>query len=329
MLQSGDLPITTDHWKSVKSIDMRGLDAQDVNLVFTWFRARAEKLESLKMGWLSEANSYSRSSSRLNRVWFQLQQGETAPLISKCVNLQTLVISGYDSSLDLLLPHVNCFSKLSVLNFNHGIFGEAFLIGLVNNNFATLKDINLRATDVTDKSLASISRCANLERINLSCTEISVDGFLEFVSKCSKLKEIDLCYSSKITSLTSPQIATLLAHISQNVGPRLSMIGIGGFPVTDDSLFAFFSVCTNVSHIGIGGCELLTDRSFDTISTYLGHCLRDVNAHQLRQISEKAWRKLIESSPKLQILDASGSTCTDSFKKEFFKRFKSRDVEDW
>lgn len=85
----------------------------------------------------------------------------------------------------------------------------------------------------------------------------------------------------------------------------MKKIGLGGFPLNDSVIQQMAKNSPNLTHIGIGGIKLLTSESILAIARYCTN-LEDLNAHQLPNIDASSVQVLIQSCPKLKVLDLTG-----------------------
>jgi len=61
--------------------------------------------------------------------------------------------------------------------------------------------------------------CTNLERLNISCTQVSYEGLNWVVNSCPYLRDLDLCYSA-----IGSQEKEYLPMLAEKITTRLTMV---------------------------------------------------------------------------------------------------------
>ena len=281
---------------NIRRLDLRGNPVKLV--VESLLKYRGKHLESLLLGWDSEfssndgvhlSESYSDGSDI--QALFQHLSETSGPGIT------SFGIPGFVSVTYSAMAMLNTTNLTSVDLCCCRFITDNAIAPLLQNN-GGLEHLNLRATSITDISLSRIASCCpELRSINVSCTPVSSRGIKALTSGCKKIKCLDLCYPS-IVSTEALQEACI------TYGTNLEVLGIGGLPVTNSDLMFITQTCPNIRSLGIGSCSHLTS-SIWTVLLGLSK-LTLLIAHNLAVVDCAAITKLI-SKTKIKNLELTNS----------------------
>lgn len=198
---------------NVRNLDIRGLMIVKVLEIVVWVESLMPQLESLKLGWVFESDDlhFFRPTWQFNLIHFHVN----AIALSKAKKdlapkqLQTFSMIGFSQGVNCelikdfvapcnLLANLNLCCSFYLFDEEEESYQFFQQLTLANN---AISDVNLRATELNDRSLICIAEnCPNLRRINIGCTQVTKNGVDKLLDFCT-LSHLDLCYCQQITSL--------------------------------------------------------------------------------------------------------------------------------
>ena len=168
-----------------------------------------------------------------------------------------------------------------------------------------LRELSLRVCCVGDGALVALAaHAARLERLNVSCTKVGVDGLRSLLdARHAQLRTLDLCYADHLARRDGARVAALLC---ERASPGLEMLGLGGFErLSDEELLALCDAHPKLRHVGIGGCRALSEAGVGDALARLAR-LEQLNAHRMRGIVTPALlARLRGACPMLRGLEIS------------------------
>jgi len=285
-----------------------------------------KNIEELKLGWESEFKHSNKSQLEL----FMMVRHIELSKLAHCTSLTQLSLAGclVVSSESILSITQNC--PLVSLNLSYCQCAIDTNLELISKYTSqTLKDINLRATGITDHSLFALANhCQLLERINVGCTKVTGTGVLALIQECHRLRDLDLCYCERITCKNSSDLNNFVMNIAKKLGVRMRMIGLGGFKIQDDVLLFLAKTCPNIQHLGIGGCSDITCNGLISLAQ---HCtsLINLNAHGLPNITYTCIQSVLGICKGLKVVDISDcNSITLEQTEEIHQNYKENG-DDW
>ncbi|KAI8819007.1 uncharacterized protein EV422DRAFT_569286 [Fimicolochytrium jonesii] len=190
--------------------------------------------------------------------------------------------------LDVLLqlcPNVQEFT------LEGGIGVSNVLVQSIADNLGSLRTVGLRGCPVTDALVpALMGGCKMLEVVDLSYTQVSVDGTLACVlhhaanlrrlelegcsatSSASPIPDITLLDPLQLQTLNlraTPTTDTLVRRIAKHM-PHLHAVTLDScFDISDDAIFALARSCSAaLTYLDVSFCPLVTDLSLFAVAQY-------------------------------------------------------------
>ena len=149
-----------------------------------------------------------------------------------------------------------------------------------------LKELNISDTKVTPQIFKAVGKqLKQLTRIDLGCSSIDDQGLQE-VSKCEKLRHLNLFRCHHITDLGLKQLKTLLHLRYLNVDhcklitdegfsflikylKNISELNVSGLPLTDQTVIVMSSSMKNLIKLNISSCRQVTPLGFKAIGNLI------------------------------------------------------------
>ena len=291
-------------------------------------QAHCPRLEQLVLGWASEFKSArrdergdrARSHSPDAAVGFNRYPClAVAHVTSGLSCLRVLTLAGYlrldDPCVRRLCERRPPLATLDLCGCR-GLTDEG-LSGALPLVARSLESLNVRGTGFGDLTAIALAAAgADILQLNASCTELTGRGLAAISEASSRLKTLDLCYATSMTTGEDPHL--LLATVGKH-GANLRMLGLGGFErMTGAMLQRILRMCTRLEHLGIGGCAGLglcddeeDPNAADSLLSALPilcPSLTALNAHRLPGVvSSSALAQLLDGLPALVALDVHGT----------------------
>jgi hypothetical protein len=178
---------------------------------------------------------------------------EFSGVIACCPAIESVNLSGCQSNVPgFVIQKIAECPKLRSINFSRW------------RGIHTLKDLPLCSTllsadfsevDLSDKSIRGLSKCVNLQVINLRYCRNLTDDTVQKLSACSDLQEVNFGYCYKLTNNAVKHLLVCKKLISVNFD--------GCSNLTDDAIKMITSCIPNptIQYISFGDCTNLTDNA--------------------------------------------------------------------
>jgi hypothetical protein len=151
--------------------------------------------------------------------------------------------------------------------------------------YATIRDLSLRRTSVTDAGLQAFQRCDRLEWLDLSLTAAGDEGLAAF----SQARGLRLLFAER-TRITDEALAQIGKY------SQLEELYLSSTPITDDGL-PHLEGLRKLRHLDLAGCPL-TDAALPSIAQLRQLEVLDVSG---TRITAEGLARLKGSLPRLEI----------------------------
>lgn len=206
---------------------------------------------------------------------------------NELIHLSSLELSSADQRFKKsfkILCEKCCRLKIIDLSENDWLT-DKLTLQLLSQNANTITTLNLsNCTKLTADVLRSLAACKNLRKLRLQNCNWMTDGCLEAIStNHPDLEEIDLRKCKKTSERG--------LHILTTNCQKLKILGLASVAfVTDNVLFNISKYQTEIVHLNIFNCPLITNRGVGALS---------LNCEKLEKLTIRGCDNITEESLKL------------------------------
>ncbi|XP_072001376.1 protein AMN1 homolog isoform X1 [Engystomops pustulosus] len=218
------------------------------------------------------------------------------PLLDRCLHCLCKNLSRYESDLEPLPPNIK--DKLITILSVQGRLTDSNMGQVLH---PSVKRLDLRDCNVSDDALRLISRCRQLQKINLNSgrglerTSVTSEGITAVAESCPYLREVTL---KKCYNLTDDGILALSLNC-----PLLQIVNLSGcFRVGDPSLQALGQNCPLLHSVDLSATKVTDDGIIALVSGKCSENLKEIHLVRCMHMTDDAVEAILTCCPNLYIL---------------------------
>uniref|UniRef100_A0A8C5MUG8 Protein AMN1 homolog n=2 Tax=Leptobrachium leishanense TaxID=445787 RepID=A0A8C5MUG8_9ANUR len=218
------------------------------------------------------------------------------PLIDLCTVLMTKNISRYETDIGPLPPNLK--DKLLKLLCAQGHITDSNISQVLH---PSVRKLNLRDCEVSDRALLLISQCKQLKEINLNSskgqerTSITSEGVRAVALSCSCLLEVSL---KRCCNVTDVGILALALNC-----PRLQVLSLSGCSaITDESLRALGQSCPFLHSVDFAATRVTDSGVLALVSGRCSAALKEIHMDRCVNLTDEAVEAILTCCPHIYIL---------------------------